>query len=161
MLRPTQLKLTDTDRATITALMNQQLANLTDLRTQAKQAHWSVMGTGFFMLHRLFDELAELAAHDIDDLAERIATLGGVAHGTVRAAAKSSQLPDLSADERSGPKLVIALIERFAAAANSARKGIDMCDAHHDRVSADLLSAIVSRLDKGTWLLESSLGHDS
>src|SRR5690606_18087587 len=51
-------------RQTSIALLNQALADLTDLFSQTKQAHWNVKGLEFFQLHELFDEMAaEVLAH--------------------------------------------------------------------------------------------------
>lgn len=160
MLRPTHIKITESDRKAVVTVLNQQLANLSDLASQTKQAHWNVMGTNFFSLHKLFEEISGLVDGDIDDLAERITTLGGVANGTVRLAAKASLLPDLAPTERDGNALITALVERFGITANSAREGIDIADSHNDLVTADLLTEITAKLDKGLWLLESSLKHD-
>lgn len=68
-------------------VLNQQLADASDLLSQVKQAHWNVKGPAFWQLHRLFDEVAEQADGWIDELAERITALGGYARGTVRMAA--------------------------------------------------------------------------
>ncbi len=46
-------------RAKVVGLLNQQLANLSDLYSQTKQAHWNVRGQEFYQLHKLFDDLAD------------------------------------------------------------------------------------------------------
>src|SRR3954452_18688731 len=79
-------------RTTVTELLNGTLADLNDLKSQTKYAHWNVKGPSFYSLHLLFDQLASGFDEHIDTIAERIASLGGVAHGTVRQAAKSSSL---------------------------------------------------------------------
>ncbi len=42
-------------RKAMLGLLNQQLADATDLACQAKQAHWNVKGPNFVALHELFD----------------------------------------------------------------------------------------------------------
>ncbi|MCS6774627.1 MAG: DNA starvation/stationary phase protection protein Dps, partial [Thermoflexales bacterium] len=81
-------------RTRMIALLNQHLANLSDLYTQTKHAHWNVQGAQFYSLHKLYDELAEALEHYIDDIAERAVQLGGEAAGTMRMAAAHSQLPE-------------------------------------------------------------------
>ena len=71
-------------RESMSALLNQQLADTLDLYTQVKQAHWNVKGPHFIMLHELFDKLAEDLEGPVDDIAERITALGGVARGTAQ-----------------------------------------------------------------------------
>lgn len=49
-------------------LLNQTLADATDLMTQVKHAHWNVKGREFQQLHELFDEqLWFLEAHLQDE----------------------------------------------------------------------------------------------
>ena len=43
-------------RAQVAAILNQSLADLSDLYSQTKQAHWNVRGRLFYSLHKLFDE---------------------------------------------------------------------------------------------------------
>ena len=66
-------------RDSMADLLNQQLADTVDLYTQVKQAHWNVKGPHFIALHELFDKLAEELEDPVDDMAERITALGGVA----------------------------------------------------------------------------------
>ena len=71
-------------REKATTLLNQHLADATDLYSQTKQAHWNVKGMQFSQLHELFDTLADSVEEFVDLIAERATSLGGVACGTVR-----------------------------------------------------------------------------
>src|SRR5262245_61618999 len=123
-LNPTENSVPLKSREPLVALLNQTLANLSDLYSQAKQAHWNVRGKNFFSLHKLFDEAADSAEAHWDDVAERAVQLGGYARGTVRTAAAASQLPEWPEDLRNESDFVRALCERFALAASSIRAGI-------------------------------------
>ena len=74
-------------RTQLSALLNQRLASAVDLQMQMKQAHWNVKGPSFIGLHELFDKVAEAVEGYVDQIAERIVQLGGVAEGTMRMAA--------------------------------------------------------------------------
>src|SRR5882672_12444678 len=91
-LHPTQNDLREKTRRAMIELLNQQLADVLDLGLQAKQAHWNVKGPSFIALHELFDKVAEAVEDHIDDLAERITSLGGTAYGTLAAAARNTSL---------------------------------------------------------------------
>jgi Ferritin-like domain len=80
-------------REKATALLNQHLADATDLYSQTKQAHWNVKGMQFSQLHELFDTLADSVEEFVDLIAERVTSLGGVACGAVRLSAAASRLP--------------------------------------------------------------------
>ena len=58
--------------------MNQLLADTMTLRDLYKKHHWQVSGMHFYQLHLLFDKHYEGQAELVDELAERIMTLGGV-----------------------------------------------------------------------------------
>ncbi len=93
-LFPTRIDLSADVRGHMVAMLNRQLATLTDLYTQTKHAHWNVKGANFWGLHKLFDQLAEGLEEHIDESAERLTALGGAAKGTVRMAAANSRLED-------------------------------------------------------------------
>ena len=141
-------------RTKVAAILNQLLADLTDLYSQTKQAHWNVRGLHFYSLHRLFDEVAESVEGHIDPLAERIVALGGVASGTVRQAAAQSSLTEFPTERAEGLAYLTALAERFAQCGAAARKGTDDSAALGDADTADLLTGLSQDLDKSLWLLE-------
>lgn len=142
-------------RKRVSAILNQTLANLSDLYSQTKQAHWNVRGPSFYSLHKLFDDLAASVEAHLDDTAERITALGGLAQGTVRHAAAASALPEFPDAQPGELSYVTALVERYSAAAKSVRKAIDATAALGDADTADLLTGASRDLDKALWMLES------
>ena len=149
----TAIDLSEKTRAGVVALLNQQLANVSDLYSQTKQAHWNVRGQEFYQLHKLFDDLAEPLEEHIDTVAERAVTLGGVALGTVRAAAKHSEIPEFP-HKPGAMEYVKELAKRYATVANSVRKAIDAADKLGDADTADLFTALSRELDKAVYFLE-------
>jgi starvation-inducible DNA-binding protein len=144
-------------REPVIALLNQQLVDTLDLYTQVKQAHWNVKGPHFIALHELFDTLAEESEDYIDDLAERVTALGGVALGTAREVAKKSRLPEISLGGLPGIEAVKALVERYALVAASSRKSIETAGSLGDADTSDLFTGISRGLDKSLWFLEAHL----
>ncbi len=144
-------------RGQLVAILNQILADLSDLHSQTKFAHWNVKGPNFIALHKLFDELAGELAEHVDDVAERVTALGGVAHGTVRQAASVSRLPEFPAHTFHGLDVVAALADRFAAVGKTVRAAIDATDKLGDAGSADLFTGISRDLDKALYFLEAHL----
>jgi starvation-inducible DNA-binding protein len=153
----TRVEIPAKDRTAIIAVLNQQLADTSDLYSQAKQAHWSLKGPDFIQLHELFDKLAEPLTDAIDDLAERITALGGTAIGTARQVAKVSRLPEYDFAVVEGMKVVETLADRFAHVANTTRKAIDLATDHKDAGTADLFTGLSRSLDKSLWFLEAHL----
>jgi starvation-inducible DNA-binding protein len=137
----------------LVTLLNQQLANISDLYSQTKQAHWNVRGAEFYQLHKLFDDLAEPLEEHIDTIAERAVTLGGLALGTARSAAAASELAEFPL-QPGGIEYAKELGQRFAKAANSVRAAIDTSDDLGDKDTADLFTALSRELDKSVYFLE-------
>lgn len=149
----TKINLSATTRQSVVELLNLTLAEVFDLYSQTKQAHWTVRGPLFWQLHKLFDDVASATEEHIDILAERIAALGGLPRGTVRMAAGATKLPEFPEKfEELGH--VTALIERYALVANNVRAGIDKADELGDATSADLLTQVSRSLDQQLWFLE-------
>lgn len=138
-------------------LLNQELASLSDLYTQTKQAHWNVKGMQFMQLHELFDELAEALEDYVDTVAERVTSLGGYAMGTARMAAAASALPEFPTDLVGSRPFVEALVQRFALVGASVRKGIDAAADAGDQDTADLFTEVSRGMDKHLWFLEAHL----
>ena len=138
-------------------LLNQQLADTTDLYSQTKQAHWNVKGMHFYQLHQLFDTLADAVEEYVDLIAERATALGGTALGTVRMSAAASRLPEYPLDAVDGRQHVEALTTRFAALAKTSRAAIDAAASFGDADTADVFTEVSRGLDKHLWFLESHL----
>src|SRR6186713_740959 len=157
-LYSTRNDLPEAVRRKVVDLLNQNLADVLDLGLQTKQAHWNVRGPHFIALHELFDKLAEDLEGPVDDIAERVTALGGVARGTARMAARESRLSELPGDNFDGLVVVAALADRYAALAASTRKAIDTAGKAGDADTSDLFTGVSRGLDKALWFLEAHLG---
>ena len=149
----TAIDLPSKNRAELVEILNQQLANISDLQSQTKQAHWNVRGPEFYQLHKLFDDLAEPLGEHIDTIAERAVTLGGFAMGTVRCAANSSELDEFPL-EPGAMEYARELAKRYASCANSVRAAIGVSQNLDDADTADLLTDLSRHLDKSLYFLE-------
>ena len=147
-------------RAKVAALLNARLADALDLQMQAKQAHWNVKGPQFIALHELFDKLAAEIDGHVDEMAERITALGGIAEGTVQAVAGRTKLDAYPLDIAEGRAHLDALAAAYARFAKSVRKAIDEADKAGDADTSDLFTGISRSADKGLWLLEAHLQAD-
>jgi starvation-inducible DNA-binding protein len=144
-------------RQNVIALLNQQLADSTDLYSHTKHAHWNIKGANFIALHKLLDELAEILEGAIDEIAERATALGGVAHGTTRHVAANTRLAEFPHGAFDWKAVVTALVERYADLAKTTRHAIDESDRFGDKDTADLFTEVSRELDKALWFLEAHL----
>lgn len=157
MLHETRNDIKEGTREELIGLLNQRLADATDLKTQVKQAHWNVKGMSFISLHELFDQIASQVDTYVDDLAERITALGGTALGTARIAAQNSTLPEYPIEIADGADHIDALATVLADFGRKVRADIDKVDELGDAGTADLLTGISRAVDKQLWFVEAHL----
>ncbi len=157
MMHSTKNDLPEASRTKMCELLNGHLADAIDLALQAKQAHWNVKGPSFYALHKLFDEIVEGVKAHADDLAERIAQLGGVAEGTLAATRKRTRLAEYPLAISDGKDHLEALRGGLATFAATTRKGIDAAAEARDADTSDLLTEVSRAADKYLWLVEAHL----
>src|SRR6185295_17326796 len=104
----TRNDLPESARTKLVELLNARLADAIDLQTQCKQAHWNVKGPEFIALHKLFDEVNEAVEEYVDEIAERVVQLGGIAEGTVGIVAARTSLVDYPTRLTTGTEHVAA-----------------------------------------------------
>lgn len=138
-------------------LLNRHLAAAIDLHAQVKQAHWNVRGPAFIAIHELFDKVADVVEGYSDLFAERAATLGSTAEGTIQSAVKRSFLERYElgvAEEKAHLAAVTAALAVFG---DTARKAIDEAAAFGDQDTSDVFTEVSRGVDYQTWLVESHL----
>lgn len=146
-------------RKKVIGMLADRLADAIDLRSQVKHAHWSVRGPGFIALHELFDKVVDVVDEQADDIAERIAQLGGGGpeiRGTIRQAAKGSSLPEYPLKATSPAEHVQAVSAALAAFGGSLRTAIEHADKAGDKGTSDLFTQASRAIDKSLWLVEAN-----
>lgn len=156
-MRPTNNPLPLSARSKVVAILNQRLVESIDLYQQLKHAHWNVRGPGFFSIHELFDQIAESVENNVDLIAERITSLGGVAHGTTQVVTKESHLPSYKVGLVSVTDHLNALIKSMAQYLKALRNDTAKIDKL-DPVTTELLNSIAEEQEKHLWFLEAHLG---
>ena len=141
-------------RTQLNALLNQRLASAVDLQMHMKQAHWNVKGPNFIGLHELFDKVAEAVENYVDEIAERVVQLGGVAEGTVRMAAARSRLTEYSPEISEGAAHVEGVARALSTFGQEVRNSINEADELDDADTADLFTEISRGIDKWLWFVE-------
>jgi len=128
------------------------LVDLLDLAIQGKQAHWNVVGRNFRDTPRQLDEIIDDARTFSDTIAERMRALHAVPDGRSATIAKTSSLPEFPAGEVSTTETIDLVTARLEAAVGTARDVHDAVD-EEDPTSADLLHAIIERLEQFAWMV--------
>lgn len=153
----TKIDLSEKIRRNVIVILNDRLADAIDLQSQVKQAHWNVKGPHFIALHELFDKISDVVLEQIDEIAERVTSLGGTAEGTVAVAAKRSKLKNYPLSITAGKDHLFYLSTQLSVFGKSARAAIDATDKLGDKDTADLFTGISRDLDKYLWFVEAHL----
>ena len=156
-MHKTKNDLSKAKREKIVEILNSRLADASDLKSQAKQAHWNVKGMSFFELHQLFDQVATEAEAYTDLIAERVTALGGTALGTIRVAAQKSSLSEYPLEITDGRDHVDAVSTALADFGKLIRQNIDDTDELGDADTADLFTEISRGVDKSLWFVEAHI----
>lgn len=157
---PTRNDLSPKTRTQVCALLNARLADAIDLASQVKQAHWNVKGPNFIGLHELFDKVHGVVYGQVDELAERITSLGGIATGTVVAVSKATSLKPYPLSITRGADHVDALSRALGIYGAGLRKSIRAAAKAGDEVTADLFTGMTGDIDKQLWFIEAHLQAD-
>ena len=150
----TRIDLSAETRGRVIELLNARLADATDLQLQTKHAHWNVKGPNFIALHELFDQVATGLGGHVDDMAERVTALGGIAEGTLQSVVGRSRLQPYPLTQADGRAHVEALADAFARLGKSVRKPSTQSG---DVDTSDLFTGVSRSVDKNLWLLEAHL----
>ena len=88
------LGITQKNLTSVHKVLNSVLADGNILYIKLRKFHWNLSGDNFMELHLLFEDQYTAVAEAADEVAERIATLGGTAIGTTSEFAQESQLTE-------------------------------------------------------------------
>jgi starvation-inducible DNA-binding protein len=131
------------------------LVDLIDLGLQAKQAHWNVQGPAFRPVHLELDELVEQLLAWQDEVAERIAALGGHPDGRAATVAGASRVSGLEAGALRDTEVVRGFTAKVTAIAQAIGQVVASLD--DDPASQDILVTMVAGLDKAAWFFRAQL----
>ncbi|WP_353649650.1 DNA starvation/stationary phase protection protein [Nakamurella sp. A5-74] len=137
----------------VAAHLQQLSVDLIDLHLQGKQAHWNVVGKNFRDLHLQLDEMIDAARGFSDDVAERMRAVYVVPDGRAATVAAQTSLAAFPATEVDTATTVDLAVAALYAVAGTARKIHDDVDAE-DPSTADLLHAILLRLEQLAWMID-------
>lgn len=138
-------------------LMNQQLANWTVLYTKLHNYHWYVKGAHFFTLHEQFEEYYNEAASNIDEIAERLLTIGGKPVATLKETLEVATIKEATGAEDAN-EMVKILAQDFTTLCEEIEQLMEAADGANDEATADLFLGIKGTLEKHIWMLNAFLG---
>jgi starvation-inducible DNA-binding protein len=140
--------------------LNVQVATWSVFYTKLHNYHWYVKGPQFFTLHEKFEELYNEATLHMDEIAERMLTLGGQPLATLKEHLGNSVVDEASGKE-SANAMVKQVTEDFDKIMDSLKKGMDLAAKDEDDMTEDLLNSIYQSIEKHQWMLNAFLGEEN
>jgi starvation-inducible DNA-binding protein len=147
----------DDDQSTRLAdALQQRLTACNDLHLTLKHVHWNVVGPNFIAVHEMLDPQVELVRGYADEIAERIATLGGSPDGRPGANVAQRTWDDYSLGRDTVTAHLAALDLVYDGVIGDHRKAIAIA-AELDPVTEDLLIGQTAELEKFQWFVRAHL----
>jgi starvation-inducible DNA-binding protein len=137
--------------------VNKQVANWTVLYVKLHNYHWFIKGHHFFTLHEKFEVFYDEAAGYIDELAERLLSIGGKPIGTIKECLEIATVKEATGSEGE-QEMVKTIYADFSLLINELKVVIGLAEKEEDQGTADILVGIQKNLLKHMWMLQAFLG---
>jgi starvation-inducible DNA-binding protein len=137
--------------------LNFLLANYSVFYQNTRGYHWNIKGENFFVLHEKFEELYDDLVIKIDEVAERILTLGYTPEHQYTEYVKISEIPE-SAKVSDGIAAVHQILDAFEVTLKVQREILELSDDADDEGTNALMSDYISEQEKLVWMYSSYAG---
>lgn len=152
--------LEEAEAAKVRESLQNRLVALIDTALTLKHIHWNVVGPNFIGVHEMIDPQYALVAAMVDDVAERIATLGGQPHGTPGAVVEGRTWPDYKLNRALTHEHLVALDHVYVGLIEDHRAAIKVA-GDIDPVSEDMLIGQTNQLELFHWFVRAHLEDES
>ncbi len=148
--------ISENDRQEIAAGLSQVLADTYTLYLKTHYFHWNVTGPLFQSLHGMFEEQYTELAVAVDDIAERIRTIGHTAPGSYSEFAELASIKETRGVPEA-KEMVSLLVEGNEAVVRTARKVLAVASDADDESTTALIGDRMRIHEKTAWMLRSML----
>ena len=146
------------NRTAVVKMLNQLLADQHVLYIKLRNYHWNVQGMYFQPLHALFEEQYNILSVQIDDIAERVRSLGHFSPGSMQEFLDMSRLKEsgnLNGDHNLMLKNILADHEMII---QVLRQDLDAAmEDYKDAGTSDFLTALMEAHEKMAWMIRAHL----
>lgn len=155
-----EISLVEKELKPIVDHLNDLLANYHVHYQKLRGCHWNVMGSHFFTLHVKFEELYTNAQLTIDELAERILTIGKSPYSTFTDHIKISKLKEIDTIGMKDTDMVLAIMNDFSKLIEMEREIMSLASNVGDEGTSDLINKFMQFKEKNNWMLRSFVGKN-
>ncbi|WP_136066321.1 Dps family protein [Modicisalibacter radicis] len=137
--------------------LNTLLANYQIFYMNVRGYHWNVKGHQFFELHTKFEELYDDLLTKVDEVAERILTLG---HQPVHAYSDYVKVASIQEDKNvhQGEECVRGIVQGYQTLIELQRELLSLASDADDEGTASQIGDYIREQEKTIWMLNAYLG---
>lgn len=139
------------DSKVVVEKLNELLANYSVFYQNVRGYHWNIKGENFFELHQKFEELYDNLFSKIDEIAERILTLGSVPNHAFSAYYKLSEIED-SDYVSDGVTAIKQILDSLKVVIKLQREILDISDDADDEGTNAIMSDYIREQEKLYWM---------
>lgn len=144
--------------AAVAQSLGKVLADEFVLYTKTRKAHWNVEGPDFHSKHLFFESQYGELEQVIDDVAERIRTLGHYPPASLKEYLELTHLTEQSRENNDSAGFIKELLADHESILIHLRENIDgYADSLHDAGSSDYITGLMEKHEKMAWMLRAHL----
>lgn len=141
-------------------VLNQLVADLSQMAMVIHQAHWYMRGTNFLKFHPLMDEYMDDINAQLDVISERLITLDGAPYSTLKEMIEHTAIKDEPGTySKTMQERLEILVVGYRYLADLYQKGIEIAGKEDDYSTQDIFIGFKTDIEKKIWLLQSELGQ--
>jgi len=145
-----------TDRTQLTKQLNLLLADFQIYYQNLRGFHWNIQGRSFFELHMKFEELYNDAAIKVDEVAERVLTIGATPMHSFSEYVDQANIKAVT-NIHDGEIAVKTIIGNVNAIIERERAIQKLAEEAGDTGSGDMISAFIEEQEKTLWMFNAWL----
>ncbi len=138
--------------------LNLLLANYQLFYMNTRGFHWNIKGDNFFELHIKFEELYTNLALKVDEVAERVFTLGHTPTHTFTDYLKTTKIKEQKGVS-DGKKAITFILDSFSIIISKQREIMALSEKANDEGTNDLMNTYISEQEKLVWMYTSYMGR--
>lgn len=140
----------------VTKLLDVLFANSYILFLKTQNYHWNIKGQNFLSLHEMLNKQYNDLIDIVDEIAERIVYLNGVVYANFKVFENNRSIND--GDEKLDcVNMLKDLVNSYQKIISITKEVVKIADENGDIATSSLMSAILEKYEKNTWMLKSCL----
>ncbi len=148
----------DRARKKVAEILQAILADEYILYTETRNYHWNVTGDRFNDLHKFFESQYTELSTIIDDVAERIRSIGERPDGTLTAFLKTGRVQENLTNDIDSDTMILRLLSGHQSLIRNLRTDLVAClEKYGDAGTNNFLTDLMEKHEKMAWMLRSFL----